>query len=271
MSRAADITHREHVAKRPHQTGLSELTAHLLTFTTPVVAAAANRQAHVQALGRPRALDDVLIPQLSVADQCHSGHTWPKQQSGGSSCEEVVLLWTLHVVQTHSRRGRVALLRLSAVDISVRLRGTSNIRVKGRRKSRYAAPSSVTSKSRHSEDIETLPTGPSFGIHALLSLLLLLPPTVVGFVARSQNPFLSSRFASVTSAAAAVGATHPTLVAFGRTLPFEHFLLFCSSLPSTHPPSALPMLGPPPAGVCCVWLAGQLASWLWQRGVRALV
>lgn len=81
--------------------GLSELTVHLLTFTIPVVAAAANRQVHVQAPGGPPTLDDMLIPQLPVADQRHGGHTWPKQRSGGSSCEEVGLLWTLHVDQSH--------------------------------------------------------------------------------------------------------------------------------------------------------------------------
>lgn len=95
------IAHQEHAAKRPHQTGLSELTVHLLTFTTPVVAAAANRQVHVQAPGGSPTLDDMLIPQLPVADQRHGGHTWPKQRSGGSSCEEVGLLWTLHVDQSH--------------------------------------------------------------------------------------------------------------------------------------------------------------------------
>lgn len=65
-------------------------------------AAAAARQVHIQAPGRLQALDDVLIPQLSVADQRDRGHTWPKQRSGGSSREEVGLLWMLHVDPTHS-------------------------------------------------------------------------------------------------------------------------------------------------------------------------
>lgn len=262
------------------------------TFTTPVVAPAAVRQVHTQAPGRLRALDDVLIPQLSVADQRDRGHTWAKRRSGGSSREQVGLRWTLHA--DHSLTAP-PLLRLfaAAVDISVWLPRASNIRVKGRRKSCYAALSLVTSNrgnQRTKSNSYWLRKVPFLVPDLLLRVatyitflqgfevssvvfnilnsqnhplfLVFFFPSILLRPLHGQKPSRSSRFRSVKSGAAVL-ATCPTFPGAGVplsalcTFRLNTSSLFFFSVPSTHLPSALLMFGPPPEG-CVVfgWRCG---------------